>query len=126
MGQQRAPKGFFETMRTYIRRAIMQTHHELGVFLFECFQRFSVGGVVGTMMEQMQLSSMSVTLLMYSMALGLMTSLACLRTFGSERVVFWREAAPGAGMNLDPLAYFIAKILVDLPRIIILTICVCV
>lgn len=63
---------------------------------------------------------------MFSMALGLMTSLACLRTFGSERVVFWREAAPGAGMNLDPLAYFIAKLLVDLPRVVVLTVCVCV
>jgi hypothetical protein len=43
--------------------------------------------------------------------------------FGAERVVFWREAAPGAGMDLSPLPYFIGKNLVELPRLAILTFC---
>ena len=33
------------------------------------------------------------------------------------------KAAPGSGMNLSPLPYFIGKCLVELPRIIILTFC---
>lgn len=40
-----------------------------------------------------------------------------MRVFGNERVVFWREA----GMNLDMFAYFLAKNVVELPRLALLT-----
>ena len=36
--EQRAPKGFLSAWTTFMRRALMQTHHQLDVFLFECFQ----------------------------------------------------------------------------------------
>ena len=58
---------------------------------------------------------------MLSMVLGLTTGLASLRPFGLEREVFWREASPGSGMNLNIKAYYIAKNLIELPRIAILT-----
>jgi hypothetical protein len=48
-----------------------------------------------------------------NLALGLTISIASLRVFGNERVVFWRESASGSGMQLDKLAYFIAKNLVE-------------
>jgi hypothetical protein len=56
-----------------------------------------------------------------AMALGLTISIASLRVFGDERVVFWRESAPGAGMKLDKLAYFVAKNAVEVPRLALLT-----
>jgi len=56
-----------------------------------------------------------------TMALGLTVAISSLRVFGDERVVFWREAAPGSGMKLDMLAYFVAKNLVEVPRLILLT-----
>lgn len=36
-------------------------------------------------------------------------------------VVYWREAAPGVGMGLSQPAYFMAKCLVELPRLAFLT-----
>ena len=36
-------------------------------------------------------------------------------------MVFLREAAPGAGMDLDKRAYFAAKNVVELPRLAVLT-----
>ena len=56
-----------------------------------------------------------------SLALGLTVSIASLRVFGNERVVFWRESAPGSGMKLSKLAYFTAKNVVELPRILVLS-----
>jgi len=56
-----------------------------------------------------------------NLALGLTVAIASLRVFGNERVVFWRESAPGSGMKLDNLAYFMAKNLVELPRLALLT-----
>jgi hypothetical protein len=47
-----------------------------------------------------------------AMGLGLTVSIASLRVFGNERVVFWREAA-----FIDVSAYFISKNIVELPRI---------
>jgi hypothetical protein len=57
-----------------------------------------------------------------TMALGLTVAISSLAVFGDERVVFWREAAPGSGMHLDMLAYFVAKNLVELPRLVLLTV----
>jgi hypothetical protein len=50
--------------------------------------------------------------------------LASLRVFGNERVVYWREFAPGAGMDLSPFPYFIAKNVVEVPRIALLTLAI--
>lgn len=60
---------------------------------------------------------------MFSLGLTMTVGLASLRVFGNERVVFWREAAPGAGMGLSPLPYFLGKTAVELPRLALLTVC---
>ncbi|KAH8076620.1 ATPase [Aureococcus anophagefferens] len=52
---------------------------------------------------------------MLNLGVGLTASLASLRVFGSDRAVFWREAAPGSGMELDRFAYFLAKNAVEVP-----------
>eukprot|EP00002_Diphylleia_rotans_P014241 TRINITY_DN2776_c0_g1_i1.p1 TRINITY_DN2776_c0_g1~~TRINITY_DN2776_c0_g1_i1.p1 ORF type:complete len:894 (+),score=204.72 TRINITY_DN2776_c0_g1_i1:62-2743(+) len=36
-------------------------------------------------------------------------------TFGNEKVVYWRESASG----LNPLSYFLSKVLADIPRIVL-------
>ena len=54
---------------------------------------------------------------MLNLGVGLTASLASLRVFGSDRAVFWREAAPGSGMELDRFAYFLAKNAVEVPRL---------
>jgi ABC-type multidrug transport system ATPase subunit len=40
-------------------------------------------------------------------------------TFGSEKVIYWRECASG----MSTLPYYIAKVLADLPRIFIASVC---
>ena len=47
------------------------------------------------------------------MAIGLVAATIGTRTFGSERKVFWRETASGG----NTLAYFLSKMLVELPYI---------
>mmetsp|Transcript_74372 Transcript_74372/g.234937 ORF Transcript_74372/g.234937 Transcript_74372/m.234937 type:complete len:499 (-) Transcript_74372:86-1582(-) len=42
-------------------------------------------------------------------ALALLTSVFCLRTFGSDRPLFWRESASG----LSVMAFFLARVLVN-------------
>lgn len=48
------------------------------------------------------------------------TGIRSLKVFGTERVVFWREAGLGCGMALPRAAYFIAKVLIEIPRLMIL------
>ena len=80
-----------------------------------------VGFVLGKAYGILTLSSAASTFLIFSLGLGMMTGILSLRTFGNERVVFWREAAAGAAMGLSPLYYFIAKNIVEVPRLFLPT-----
>ena len=70
--------------------------------------------------KEITMKSLPATMFLYCLGLTLTMGLASLRVFGAEKVVFWREAAPGSGMGLNPLPYFIAKNLVEIPRLAIL------
>ena len=57
---------------------------------------------------------------MLALAVGFTVALATMRVFGPNMVVFWREAAPGVGMGIPKGAYFVAKTIVELPRLALL------
>ena len=86
---------------------------------------YLTGFLLGTVYGEVQLSTVSATLLFYTLGLSMTIGLASLRVFGNERVVFWREVSPGSGMGLSPLPYFLGKCLVELPRIGVLTFTFC-
>jgi hypothetical protein len=79
------------------------------------------GILVGILYVHIEFVDLAKFIFIMALALGLTISISSLRVFGKERVVYWREAAPGAGMNLNKLAYFVAKNVVELPRLLLLT-----
>ena len=90
--------------------------------IFDVLLMMSVGTFLGFIYSDNVLSDWARILLMQSLGLSLTIALASMRVFGGElRVIFWREAAPGSGMELSTKAYFIAKNLVEIPRICLLT-----
>ena len=66
--------------------------------------------IAPTLAPTLTLGTMDQVALMYPLGLGLTTALSSLKTFGGERIVFWREAALGSGMFLNSGAYFLAKV----------------
>lgn len=89
--------------------------------IFDVALMMGAGTFLGNEYLGVDLESLSQTFLYYSLGLDLTIGLASLRVFGAEVIVFWRENAPGSGMNLDPLPYFIGKNLIEIPRLGILT-----
>lgn len=79
------------------------------------------GLLVGILYTHIGFNELTKFIFIANLALGLTISIASLRVFGKEKVVYWREAAPGAGMNLNKFAYFMAKNAVELPRLLLLT-----
>ena len=74
-----------------------------------------VGGIYRTKLQEVG-NAMTSTLLFSSMTLGVVTTVAGLRPFGVERMVYWREASSG----VSTLSYFVSKNLVFLIDIVAL------
>ena len=117
------PAGFWRCLVVCTKRAATQHTRSLMVALFDVILHCGTGAFLGAASGTISLKSLAQTNLMFSLGLTMTVGLASLRVFGAERVVFWREAAPGAGMDLSPFPYFIGKNLVELPRLAILTSC---
>ena len=115
------PAGFMRSLAFFTARAVTQqlraSQQLVADFLLEAF----AGVLVGCLYVHVEFVDLTKFMSFMALALGLTISIASLRVFGNERVVFWREAAPGSGMRLDKFAYFIAKNLVELPRLAVLT-----
>jgi hypothetical protein len=89
--------------------------------VFDVVLMMGAGTFLGNEYLNVDLETLSQTFLYYSLGLDLTIGLASLRVFGAEVIVFWRENAPGSGMNLDPMPYFLGKNLIEIPRLAILT-----
>ena len=105
----------------FTKRALNQHLRTPADILFDIILMSIVGYVLGVAYGKISLSSAASTFLIYSLGLGMMTGILSLRIFGNERIIFWREAAAGAGMGLSPLYYFIGKNIVEVPRLFMLT-----
>ena len=81
-----------------------------------------IGIFIGNAYSSGDVSAVSNSSMMFGFGLCLGVGLVSLRVFGAELIVYWREAAPGAGMELSKLAYFLAKNLIELPRVFLLTV----
>jgi hypothetical protein len=115
------PVGFYWALFMYIKRTLVQYNKHKITLLSDLAMQLVAGAVVGSLYNHFQFKELNTMNFMLGLIVGLTTSLAELRVFGGEREVFWRESSPGSGMNLDTLAYFVAKTLVELGRIAILT-----
>ena len=99
----------------------MQLLRDRNALAFDAILHLIAGAFIGNLYAEYDLNTMSAASYMYCLALGMIIGVSSLRVFGQERTVFWREAAPGSGMALSRLAYFIAKNIVEIPRIALLT-----
>jgi hypothetical protein len=115
--------GALEATLLFMWRCGIQTNHQISSFIGECMQQFVAGFFVGFIYKDFNLGSITQILLMYPFCIGLTIGLASLKVFGNERVVFWREATLGSGMALNAGAYFMAKNLMDVPRLFMMTLC---
>jgi hypothetical protein len=110
-----------KSMGKYMQRAAIQHARASDLFIFDMILVMGCGLFLGFSYGVWTLPKLAQNHLFYSLGLALTVGLASLRPFGAERIVFWREVSPGAGMNLNPLPYFLAKNLVEIPRLIVLT-----
>ena len=112
---------FARTCWVFAQRAATQVAREPQLLALDCGMQLFAGCLFGALYRDVSLAQLPTAVFMLSLALGLTVGIASLAPFGAERVVFWREAARGAGMGLDKRAYFLAKCLVELPRLALLT-----
>lgn len=114
------PPGGLRSIPIFAHRAVLQILHNPYMTLTDSALELCTGLILGYLYSLGSIGGYFNTLLMYSLGINLTIGLASLKTFGAERVVHWRENAKGAGMNLSCLAYFLGKVIVDLPRIAVL------
>ena len=91
----KAPWGAF---KVYCWRCNLQMEHSIPQFGLDLFLQFCAGLLLGFIYKDAKLTTLDAVALMYPLGLGLTTALSSLKTFGGERIVFWREAALGSGM----------------------------
>ena len=115
---------FAHTLLVFVKRAVVQLVRDRGGLTFDLGLALSAGAIFGKQRPNYQLEEAGQTHMILSLGVGLVLGMSSLRVFGAERAVFWRECAPGSGMALSRSAYFLAKNLVELPRIALLSIAV--
>ncbi|KAK3286233.1 hypothetical protein CYMTET_6201 [Cymbomonas tetramitiformis] len=104
----------------FLMRAWLQYVKQPWQIVTDLLLHMGAGIVVGALYSNVEFKKLQEMNFIYTFALGLTIGMSSLRVFGAERVVFWREAAPGAGMNLNRKAYFVAKNFAELPRLLAL------
>uniref|UniRef100_A0A7S2W930 ABC transporter domain-containing protein n=1 Tax=Rhizochromulina marina TaxID=1034831 RepID=A0A7S2W930_9STRA len=115
------PAGFVRSLLIFCHRSFAQTLRAWPQLLADVVLQAFAGILVGILYVHLDFADIPPFVFVMALALGLTISISSLRVFGKERVVYWREAAPGSGMNLNKLAYFMAKNIVELPRLLLLT-----
>ncbi|EGB05777.1 putative ABC transporter [Aureococcus anophagefferens] len=101
----------------FFRRTCLLLARDRHQFAVDCCIQLACGAFFGLLYENFEFKDAQTLFFMLNLGVGLTASLASLRVFGSDRAVFWREAAPGSGMELDRFAYFLAKNAVEVPRL---------
>ena len=116
------PPGFLRSFYVFAYRSSVQLflrgYHQL---VFDVGLEAFAGIIVGVLYTNVSFVQLRKFLFMETLGLGLTMSIASLRVFGNERIIYWRECAPGAGMNLNRFGYFMAKNFIELPRLLLLS-----
>jgi len=114
------PVGFWISLKLFLKRGFIQQHRGFRQYLLECFAMLVAGALVGAINMRVQFEELADFIILAGLVLGLTTSIVSLRVFGNDQAIFWREASTCTGV-FDVTAFFVAKNVVELPRIFILT-----
>mmetsp|Transcript_31169 Transcript_31169/g.101620 ORF Transcript_31169/g.101620 Transcript_31169/m.101620 type:complete len:425 (-) Transcript_31169:946-2220(-) len=109
--------GQMESLLVLLQRATLREFRSLDEYVFSIFL-FMIGALVIGLVQgtERDILSFGNNQLLPLLTLGLLSTVTALRTFGSDRILFWRESASG----ISVLSYFLAHAVVDLLPIIIL------
>lgn len=110
----RLSAGFTAQLLLFAKRGLIQQYRPLRVIVADYSLIFLAGALLGMSQRNTELTQLPVSGALSGMAIGLTTIISSTRCFGSERIVFWREAASGT----NRLAYFLGKNLSELPRLV--------
>lgn len=117
--------GILRSIVIFAHRAAVQYTKTVDANIFDVFLCVGTGLFLGVAYKDVTLATAASSFLMFSFGLSLDIGLSSLRVFGDEKLTFWRETSPGAGMGLSASAFFIAKTIVEVPRLVILTLVNC-
>ncbi|KAJ8606284.1 hypothetical protein CTAYLR_010321 [Chrysophaeum taylorii] len=118
----RSQRAFVVQFICFAKRAFLQHLQLPGRLYFDCALMSFFGALFGMQSKNVKVHKLPIAQLWIGIGLQLFLAVATLPVFGSERVVFWREAARGSGMSLNIAAYFLGKdILVTVVLCLVLT-----
>ena len=100
------------------KRALKQQFRPFSAFVTDCVLIYGAGACLGLAQKNTALLQLPMSSALPAIAVGLTTIISSTRNFGNERVVYWREAASG----LNRVAYFLAKNVADIPRLLLIPI----
>ena len=109
---------FEEQFKLFAKRALKQQFRPFSAFVTDCVLIYGAGACLGLAQKNTALLQLPMSSALPAIAVGLTTIISSTRNFGNERVVYWREAASG----LNRVAYFLAKNVADIPRLLLIPI----
>jgi hypothetical protein len=111
---ERQHSAFARQFGLFLRRGLIQQYRPFSVVLVDYALIFIAGAIFGMSQKNTRLLQLPISGALIGLGIGLTTITSSTRTFGNERIVFWRESASG----LNRLAYFLAKNLSEVPRLV--------
>ena len=118
----RIPGRHVQAWRFFVR-ALVQQYRDINALFVDALLHTVAGLLVAVLFSGVAGRGLHSTFVLpgfISLTLALISAIYALRTFGNEKVVFYRESHVGAGMNLSRAAYFTGKNAADMPKILVL------
>ena len=116
----RAIAGYGTQTWRFFARGLLQQVRDIDALFLDAFLHTVGATLVGVIFKGVAVGEIYQLASFIALCLGLISAIYALRTFGNEKVVFYRESAAGAGMALSRVAYFFGKVLADIPKIFML------
>jgi ABC-type multidrug transport system ATPase subunit len=111
--EERITPTFYTSLKLMLRRGIIQYLRDAQHILFDVALLIAFGAFSAMVFgANWKMSDFPMICLLACLAMGLLGTNASLRVFGTERLIFWREASVGISIP----AYFFSKTFLDLTQ----------
>jgi ABC-type multidrug transport system ATPase subunit len=110
----RVTAGFWRQLWYFSRRAMVQKQRASGAIVVDSVQLVGAAALMGVINgTEFSMGQMPTNLLLVLLFFGCLSMVGALRTFGANKLMFFRESS--GGINVP--AFFLAQNLVDLPQL---------